>query len=164
VVQRHDRIESKEVHLKPDELQSYLYHSIPITQAMGVEVRQCGAKKVVLFAPLAPNINHRETVFGGSASTLAILSAWALLQTALSREAIAARLVIQNNTMSYDKPINSDFYAVCRFEDASAWERFKATLQRRKRARITVTSVLECEGEPVANFEGQFVALQPQID
>jgi thioesterase domain-containing protein len=149
--------------LTADELQNYLYNNIPITQAMEVEVRECQPNKVVLFAPLAPNINHRETVFGGSACTLAILAAWGLLQTSLSRESLAARLVIQHNSMSYDKPINGDFYAICRFDDAPAWDRFKTTLRRYHRARITVRSVLECEGAPVAGFEGQFVALQPRV-
>jgi thioesterase domain-containing protein len=152
----------KEPPLSPEELQNYLYNNIPITKAMGVAVRECRPNKVVLFAPLAPNINHRETVFGGSACTLAILSAWGLLHIGLTRDSIAARLVIQQNAMSYDKPINGDFHAICHFDDASVWDRFKATLQRHKRARITITSVLECEGERVAKFEGQFVALQPQ--
>lgn len=148
--------------MKPNELQSYLYKNIPITQHMGVEVRECHRNRVVLFAPLAPNINHRETVFGGSACTLAILSAWGLLQVALNSESIAARLVIQRNTMNYDKPINSDFLAICHFDDAPAWDRFKSTLLRRHRARICVTSLLECQGERVASFEGQFVALLPE--
>lgn len=147
--------------MKADELQRYLHQHIPITKAMGVEVRLCRPDQVVLFAPLAPNINHRETVFGGSASTLAILSGWGLLQVALSCESIAARLVIQHNTMRYDKPIVDDFYAICRFDDTPRWSRFKTTLQRHGRARITVTSVLECQGGAVAGFEGQFVALPP---
>jgi len=34
---------------------------------------------VLLTAPLAANINHRATVFGGSASAVAILAAWTYL-------------------------------------------------------------------------------------
>ena len=146
--------------MNAEELQNYFYKNIPITKAMGVEVRECRPNHVVLFAPLAPNINLHETVFGGSASTLAILSSWALLQTRLFDEFIEAQLVIQHNTMSYDKPIKSDFFAICHFDDTPAWERFKSTLQRHKRARITVASLLECQGEAVANFAGRFVALQ----
>ena len=149
--------------MQPEELQVYLHQNIPITKAMGVQVRKSQPGEVILFAPIAPNINHRETVFGGSACTLAILSCWALLQIGLRSESIAARLVIQRNTMSYDKPITGDFYAICRYEDAGKWDRFKNMLLRRNRARITVASVLECEGERVANFEGQFVALLPQM-
>jgi thioesterase domain-containing protein len=144
--------------VEPQALQTYLYSHIPITRAMEVEVLESARDKVVLFAPLAPNINHRETVFGGSASTLAILSAWALLQVRLTNESTAPRLVIQHNTMHYEKPISGDFYAVCQYDVPSEWERFMKMLTRKGRARISVPAVLLYEGEQVANFEGRFVA------
>ena len=148
-----------ELHLEAQKLQNYLYDHIPITKAMGVEVRESGFNKVVLFAPLAPNINHRETVFGGSAVTLAILSAWALLHVRLANEPVPPRLVIQQNTMDYTKPIDGDFFAICDYTAKDEWERFTKTLTRRGRARITIPAALECQGEDVAAFQGRFVAI-----
>ena len=84
----------------PGELERYLHQHIPLSKAMQVSVVEVLPAGVVLSAPLAPNINHRDTVFGGSASALAILAAWSLLHTRLSGEGIASRLVIQRNTMS----------------------------------------------------------------
>jgi thioesterase domain-containing protein len=156
------RILSRGSILEAQELQTYLHNHIPITKAMGVEVRKCGYAGVELFAPLAPNINHRDTVFGGSASTLAILSAWALLHVRMADKSVRPRLVIQQNTMSYDQPIITDFYAVCHYQDKSEWARFETTLARRGRARITVPAVLECQGDAVAKFEGRFVAVMPK--
>lgn len=147
--------------MDPRELQSYLHRHIPITRAMGVEVRESGHDKVVLFAPLSPNINHRDTVFGGSASALAILSAWALLHVRMANAYNTPRLVIQQNTMQYDKPMSGDFFAVCRFDTAPQWDRFITTFARRGRARIALPAVLLCGGEEVAKFEGRFVALMP---
>jgi thioesterase domain-containing protein len=57
------------------ELQAYLHAHIPLSAAMQVSVDAVAADGVTLRAPLAPNINHRETVFGGSASAVAILAA-----------------------------------------------------------------------------------------
>lgn len=147
--------------MQPQELQDYLTQHIPITQALGVQVRQCSAQEVVLFAPLAPNINHRDTVFGGSASALAILSAWALLHVRLADEPVRPRLVIQQNSMHYDKPIAGDFHAICRFDSALEWQRFRTTLSRHGRARLTLNSVLQYNGSEVAKFEGRFVAVMP---
>jgi thioesterase domain-containing protein len=62
--------------------------------------------------------------------------------------------------MEYEKPIPGDFEAVCRFDDESAWERFKATLARRGRARMTLTAHLVHLAQRVASFEGDFVALR----
>ena len=46
---------------------------------MGIDVVAAGPDGVTLGAPLEPSINHRDTVFGGSAAAVAILSAWGLL-------------------------------------------------------------------------------------
>jgi hypothetical protein len=52
---------------------------------MGIEVVVADPTSVMLRAPFAPNINHRETVFGGSASAVTILAAWALLYVRLQQ-------------------------------------------------------------------------------
>lgn len=59
-------------------LEKYLHEHIPLSKAMQVSVIEAGQNKVILSAPLAPNINHVGTAFGGSESTVAILAAWSL--------------------------------------------------------------------------------------
>ena len=61
--------------------------------------------------------------------------------------------------MEYERPIPGDFDAVSRFSDELAWERFRATLARRGRARLTLRACLIHEARRVATFEGDFVAL-----
>lgn len=141
------------------ELERYLHTHIPLSRAMAVSVLSVSTESVVLRAPLAPNINHRETVFGGSASALAILAAWALLHTRLTGAGIATRLVIQRNTMEYERPITGDFMARSSFTAETEWSRFLAILVRRGKARITVHSLLEQERLPVGRLTGDFVAL-----
>ncbi len=140
------------------ELQRYLHEHLPLTRAMGVTVISVHEDEVRLQAPLAPNINHHATVFGGSASALAILAGWSLLHTRLSAAALPARLVIQRNTMEYERPIAGTFSARATFE-AGAWAAFETMLRRRGRARITVPAVLEHAATIAGRFSGQFVAL-----
>lgn len=140
-------------------IQAYLYEQIPLSEAMEVQVVEANNNVVILAAPLEANINHRSTVFGGSASALAILSAWTLINFRLQSEGIKTRLVIQKNTMSYDKPITSDFQAVCSLNEPEIWVRFIKIFQRKNRSRITVNSFLQCNEEQVGEFEGVFVAL-----
>ena len=78
---------------------------------MQVSVLEATPDATLLAAPLAPNINHRETVFGGSAAALATLAAWTLLHARLAAAGLPSRLVIQRNTMDYDAPIPTDFTA-----------------------------------------------------
>lgn len=145
--------------MSPGDLEHYLHAHIPLSKAMQVSVVQASPQEVVLSAPLAPNINHRDTVFGGSASALAILAAWSLLHTRLEAEGLASRLVIQRNTMSYEQPIVGTFTATATAPDAVAWKQFLRVFGRMGKARITVASVLHFEGVVAGRLEGEFVAL-----
>jgi len=145
--------------MSPAELETYLHAHIPLSRAMQVSVVQAAPEAVVLSAPLAPNINHRDTVFGGSASAVAILAAWSLLHTRMSAEGLASRLVIQRNTMSYEQPIAGSFTATAAAPDAEAWQHLMRMFRRKGKARITVVSVLHFAGEVAGRLEGEFVAL-----
>ena len=96
-------------------------------------------------------------MFGGSASALALLAAWSLLYLGLAQAGVGARLVVQRNTIDYERPITGDFSATAARADEHAWRRFLATLARRGRARITVAVTLECAGARVGRLEGEFV-------
>jgi len=140
-------------------VQRYLHQVIPLSVAMGVRVTRATPGHVKLSAPLAPNVNHTATVFGGSAAALATLSAWTLLHLRLEDARLDARLVIQRSRMEYEKPIPGDFEAVCDFGDDVAWDRFRGTLARHGRARLTLSAHLVHLANRVASFEGDFVAL-----
>ena len=145
--------------MNPAELQRYLHDHIPLSAAMQVEVQAATPEQIVLGAPLAPNINHRDTVFGGSASALAILSAWSLLHVRLTAEGYKTRLVIQRNSMSYEQAILGHFTAQAAAPALPQWQAFTRMLARKGKARIAVSSTLQCEGQEVGRFEGEFVAL-----
>ena len=143
----------------PLELEQYLHAHIPLSRAMAVRVLSISESAVVLQAPLAPNTNHRETVFGGSAGALAILAAWSLVHVRLQAAGTAARLVLQRNTMEYQRPILGEFTARAALASAPQWLRFSTTLARRRKARIIVAALLEHGGQVVGSFRGEFVAL-----
>jgi thioesterase domain-containing protein len=139
-------------------LKQFLHDRIPLTRAMEIDVVDVCENRVTLGAPLVPNVNHRQTVFGGSASSLAILAAWSLVYVRLKSAHPGLRIVIQRNATTYERPIIGDFTATSGVSDPEAWERFQNTLRRRGRARIHVTAVLQCCGERVGALDAAFVA------
>jgi thioesterase domain-containing protein len=145
--------------LTPATLEAYLHDRIPITSAMGVRVKRYDGDSITLTAPLGPNINHRDSVFGGSASTMGILSAWALLHARMREiEGTKARIVIQRNTMDYLKPITGDFESTCRIGSPAEWDRFLKAYFRKGAGRMVLESTLWSAGELVGRFDGTFVA------
>lgn len=115
---------------------------------------------VRLAAPLAPNVNHCGTAFGGSASAVAILSAWVLVHTRLAAAGIPGQVVIQRNSVEYLRPIRGDFEAFCGVPTERAWERFLTALTTRGRGRIRLAAELRAAGEVAGTFRGEYVALQ----
>ncbi|PJI40236.1 MAG: thioesterase [Ferrovibrio sp.] len=142
------------------DLEAYLHAHIPLSAAMQVAVVSASSDAVTLSAPLAPNINHRSTAFGGSISTLAILSAWSLVNLRIKTDGLNTRLVIQSNRVDYDAPIESDFTATATLADIAAWPGFLKLLARKGRARIVVQSIVRCGDIVGGRFEGEFVAFK----
>ncbi len=142
------------------ELEEYLHNNIPITKAMQVGVVEIETNRVVLSAPLLPNTNHRDTAFGGSLSTLAILSAWSLLRLKMDeKNAKNAHLVIQRQNVEYLHPAAIDFIACAMLADEEKWQRFEQVFAAKGKARISVQSSVEAGGKVCARFVGDFVVL-----
>ncbi|MDE2429619.1 MAG: thioesterase domain-containing protein [Burkholderiales bacterium] len=145
--------------MSPSELQQYLHDHIPLSAAMQVAVQSVSPESIVLKAPLAPNINHRDTVFGGSASALCILAAWSLLNTRLQQAGLDCRLVIQRNTMDYVMPVAGDFSARSALAQPDDWPQFVRMLTRKGKGRIAVNAELVFDGQVAGKLTGEFVAL-----
>lgn len=120
--------------------------------------------RVVLEAPLEPNVNHRSTAFGGSVAAVAILAGWTLTDLALRRAGWTVRTVIRSNSVLYDSPIRGLFRATCGPPDPDGWERLVRALGRRGKGRLTVPVEITSEGRCAATFEGVYVALAGSAD
>lgn len=140
-------------------LQNYLYEHIPLSAAMELEVLVASPSRVLLRAPLAPNINHRNTAFGGSIAALATLAGWSWLHIMLRERLSPPRVVIKSSQMKYEHPVNDEFTAELRPPSEEAYAKFISGLDRRGSGRIELSVDVLCQGEIVAEFQGEFVAL-----
>lgn len=141
------------------ELTAYIHTHIPLTFHIGAVVDFYDGKKMVVSAPLDPNLNHRNTAFGGSISTLGILSGWALLFLQLKESGLKTRLVIQKSTSDFIEPIEQDFTATCFSPPEEDWEKFMKTLKKHGKARVRLDSQILCGSRNCGNHEGTYVAI-----
>ncbi|WNW12441.1 thioesterase domain-containing protein [Pseudomonas sp. DTU_2021_1001937_2_SI_NGA_ILE_001] len=141
-------------------LEQLLHHDIPLTRDMGVKVIDWQDHRLRLHLPLAPNVNHKSTLFGGSLYCGAVLAGWGWLHLRLREAGVEdGHIVIQDGQISYPLPVRGDAIACCKAPEQAAWERFLATYQRRGRARLELHSVITApdnDAEAV-RFTGQFV-------
>ena len=141
-------------------LQSVLHSDIPLTREMGLEVIDWQQHTLRLQLPLAANVNHKSTMFGGSLYCAAVLAGWGWLHLRLREAGIGdGHIVIQEGQISYPLPVTGAAVAVCAAPDAKVWERFVATYQRRGRARLSLHTQVFNEGKeaPAVQFSGQYV-------
>ncbi len=141
-----------------DELRRTLSSEIPVTRQLGIVPRSVDARQVTLAAPLAANHNHTGTAFAGSINALATLAGWSMMWMLLRHHEFAGHVLLQDSTISYLRPVRSDFHASCGAPDAPAVERFLAALRRRGRGRLALRVTVSDAQGPAANFSGRYVA------
>ncbi len=140
-----------------DQLEHTLHAEIPLTRAMGVRVAGCDGHSLTLSAPLAPNLNHKKTAFGGSLATLATLAGWGCLQLLLHRPERPVTVVIQESTVCYRHPVEQDFAAVCALPANAKLEKFLQTLARHGRARLELEARILADNKIAVEFTGRYV-------
>lgn len=142
------------------ELEQVLHHDIPLTREMGIRVIDWQNHRLRLHLPLAPNVNHKSTLFGGSLYCGAVLAGWGWLHLRLREAGIDdGHIVIQDGQISYPLPVREDAIAVCDAPDVAQWDRFITTYQRRGRARLELPTRIHAQDsdESAVTFTGQFV-------
>lgn len=141
-------------------LESILHHDIPLTRDMGLKVLDWQARQLRLSLPLAANVNHKSTMFGGSLYCAAVLVGWGWLHLRLRELGIDdGHIVIQEGQISYPLPVTGAAIARCAAPEEKTWERFLTLYQRRGRARLTLETTVSNAGsdEPAVTFNGQYV-------
>jgi thioesterase domain-containing protein len=138
-------------------LQATLDAEIPITAAIGLKVAGFEAGALRLAAPLAPNINHKDTAFAGSLNAVLTLAGWSMLWLIARREMISAKVVIQDSAIRYLRPVACDFTAECRLPVGADVERFLLTLRRKGKARMELAAEICQAGEVAVAFSGRYV-------
>jgi thioesterase domain-containing protein len=144
------------------DLEAFLRREIPLSRDMGVSVSHLDGEALELSAPLAPNLNHKRTAFGGSLYSLAVLAAWGTVRLILQDAGIMAHVVISEGGLSYLKPVTGEFRARCPRPPEAAAVAFRHALLRKGKGRIAlrceVREASAPEGEPAAVFTGMFAA------
>ncbi|MEJ1972572.1 MAG: YiiD C-terminal domain-containing protein [Lacunisphaera sp.] len=142
------------------DLEKFLHEKIPLTKAMSIRVITTGPRQLVLEAPLAPNINHLGSVFGGALHALPTLACYAALWTLLREGGVDGHVVVKKSYAHYRQPVRGTFRAVCDRPPPGIVAEFMDDLRRHKKARMDLESIVPgVNGKPAVEFHGSFVAV-----
>jgi thioesterase domain-containing protein len=146
--------------MAPAGLEAYLREKIPLSRAMDVNVIENTSSRLVLEAPLAANINHVGTAFGGSLHALPTLACYSTLWTIMREAGTDGHVVVKRSEASYRSPVKGRLRAVCIRPPQPVVMRFLEDLRRNKKARMELDAIVEGEaGKPAVEFHGTFVAI-----
>jgi len=141
-----------------NELQEKLHNEIPLTKVMDIKIHEYNEKELITTAPLGININDKGTAFGGSLSTMTIISSWSLCWL-ISKELgfDSKNIVVIKNENSYRKPVTKDIVCYTQKPSKEEIEILKHKLETKKSASIKINSFIIEDDEICVEFLGYYV-------
>lgn len=139
-------------------LQKKLHNEIPLTKVMNIEVKDYNNKELITTAPLDININDKGTAFGGSLSTMTIISSWSMCWL-ISQELgfDSKNIVVIQNENSYKKPVTKDIVCYTQKPSKDEIELVKMKLDKKGSASIKIISSIIEDNEVCVEFVGRYV-------
>ncbi len=144
-------------------LQNYLHQQIPLAHSMGIEVKECSERMLILTAPLLINKNDKGTAFGGSLAAALTLAGWAVTYVTLQRLGLEATTLLRRSKIDYMKPIQDELLIIANMPNEASVYRFKQDLLEKGKARWDLGARAETKHELAVDFVGTYVSLSDTL-
>lgn len=141
-------------------LNNYIHTHIPITLALGANIKHASKEKIIVSAPISNNINHKHTVFGGSLHAITTIACWGLLYANFIDQLGKMEIVISHSEIDYKIPVTHDFEAVSVKPSQEIWDKFENMFNRKGKSRIEIHSQIIVKTNLAVDYKGQFVVIK----
>ncbi|QLI82827.1 YiiD C-terminal domain-containing protein [Chitinibacter fontanus] len=138
-------------------LKKTLHEEIPLTREICISVITASPQLIELSAPLAPNINHKCTAFGGSLYAVAVLAGWSMVFARLHAAGLHAHIVIQDAQIEYLLPVVETINARCELVSNVEFDRCLKLFSRKGRGRIALDVQIVTQQGLAVRFCGNYV-------
>lgn len=154
-----------------EKLKQFFLNHLPITQFMGLEVESYDGDTLILTAPLEPNINDKQTAFGGSLYNTAVMACWGMIYLKTQERNIDCDQVVAEGSVKYIAPVKGRIRAICHAPSEAELNAFYENFEYKGRAKITLdaaiyddTCVMKIDPEmkPAVKFTGLYAILKSQ--
>lgn len=148
-------------------LNEFFQQHLPLTQFMELKVDAYDGDELILVAPLGPNINDKQTAFGGSLYNAAVMACWGFAYLKTQEADIECNQVVIHGDIDYLVPVTGSIRVVCKTPGDEIIDQFLETYRRKGRARIELNAAITSDGEALnatnktaVSFTGQYAILK----
>ncbi|MGR5120312.1 YiiD C-terminal domain-containing protein [Vibrio astriarenae] len=138
------------------ELQQRWEQQIPISDKMGIKINQYTGYQFECCAQLNPNLNPHNTMFAGSAFTLATLTGWGMIWLLMKERNLMADIVLADSQIRYRHPVTENPVAQTSLDGISGDLDRLAT---GRKARIVISVTIYSGNTPSVEFVGTYMLL-----
>jgi thioesterase domain-containing protein len=142
--------------------QAFLYAEIPMVEYMQLKLLDINPNQLTASAPIGPNINDKQTVFGGSSAALMTICGWSLIKSQLEQAGLHNDVVIHQAQTRWLQAQTDDLKITARLSEGVDWETIIEQVRANKRpVRIAVDCQVSNQSDEVcAGSENSFVVLK----
>jgi len=142
--------------------QAKLYKQIPLVEFMRLSVTEISDSQIIATAPIEPNINDKNTVFGGSSAALMTICGWSLIKSNLEHQQIDNDVVIHQAKTDWVKAQEDDLIIEANLDEAIIWRDIAYKLAANKGSlKVNVNcQVLNTNREVCTTMMARFVILR----
>lgn len=150
--------------LSPEQATPLLDHffaqHLPITHYLKMRCHHYDGDTFSLAIDLAPSLNDKLTAFGGSLYCACVMNGWGMIYLQCRQRGINPNMVVTRAEIDYRAPVDDDpVIARCESPQPALWDHFTARVERRGKARCSVTSTIACRGTEAVRFTGHYAVI-----
>lgn len=125
---------------------------------MQLQLISCSENKLTAKAPTTPNLNDKQTIFGGSSSALMTVCGWSLIKFNLEQRGFNNDVVIANAQTRWHKAQNDDL--IISAQGQVHWPDIIAAINNRQQPKITADAqVINQRKQICTNMSASYVIL-----
>ncbi|PLY08974.1 MAG: thioesterase [Arcobacter sp.] len=139
------------------DIENKIHTQIPMTRLMQLELKSIDNTRLITTAPLHINVNDKGTAFGGSLSSITIISSWCIayyLSKKLNLE--DSNIVIVKNETKFLRPVTKDIICTTYIPKDEDIKILKSKLEIKNSGTIKINAQVIENKEICVDFRGTY--------
>lgn len=114
----------------------FLFENIPLVRFMQLQLISCSENKLTARAPAKPNLNDKQTIFGGSSAALMTVCGWSLIKFNIEQRQYNNDVVIADAHTRWRRAQNDELLITA--ESQINWPTIIGQMSQNQHAKIKV--------------------------